>query len=271
MKSLKSLIKYRNQLIKENVDSSELDVINNMIKNKRKSRGMLFENTSATGGASGAASGGSVYSGGTGMVDATTTGMGGVVSPQPSAFPGALNGVDWMSGGGKSGSGDISVPYNPSGKNRIFQKIKKGGHGSMTPKKSRVKGIDIKSFVNKGDSGVKKSKIMKWDDFQKDDINKVTKVKEGRTYDAAKKKDKSDSYDKRGTFNDKIRNIVKSLGHDFKVVGNDLEIHKDGDMVAQVMFRKDYVGVKKVGTKFTDEFGYDELGKIKSKITSILK
>lgn len=271
MRSLKSLTKYRNQLIKEGVDSSELDVINNLIKNKRRRREILLENTSATGGASGAAGGGSVSSMGVGMADATTSGMGGVIPAQPSAFPGALNGTNWMSGGGKSGSGDISIPYNPSGKNRVFQKVKKGGHGSMTPKKSRVKGIDIQSFVNKASADVKKSKIMKWDDFQKDDISKVTKVKEGRTYDAAKKKDKSDNYDKRGTFNDKIRNIVKSLGHDYKIVGNDLEIHKDDKMVAQVMFRKDYVGVKKVGTKFADEFSYDELGKIKSKITSILK
>jgi hypothetical protein len=37
------------------------------------------------------------------------------------------------------------------------------------------------------------------------------------------------------------------------------------------MFRDDYVGIKKLGTKFADEFSYSELGKIKSKINDILK
>jgi hypothetical protein len=37
------------------------------------------------------------------------------------------------------------------------------------------------------------------------------------------------------------------------------------------MFRDDYVGVKKQGVKFTDEFEYTEFGKIKSKLTEIIK
>ena len=39
------------------------------------------------------------------------------------------------------------------------------------------------------------------------------------------------------------------------------------------MFRDDYVGVKKQGVKFTDEFEYTEsgMGKIKSKLTEIIK
>jgi hypothetical protein len=37
------------------------------------------------------------------------------------------------------------------------------------------------------------------------------------------------------------------------------------------MFRDEYVGIKKQGVKFTDEFGYNELGKIKSKLSDIIK
>ena len=37
------------------------------------------------------------------------------------------------------------------------------------------------------------------------------------------------------------------------------------------MLRDDYIGVKKKGAKFTDEFDYTELGKIKSKINDIVK
>jgi hypothetical protein len=37
------------------------------------------------------------------------------------------------------------------------------------------------------------------------------------------------------------------------------------------MFRKDYIGVKKEGNKFPKEFGYDELGKIKSELSDIIK
>jgi hypothetical protein len=56
-----------------------------------------------------------------------------------------------------------------------------------------------------------------------------------------------------------------------KQVGNDLSVNKGEDHIIQIMFRDDYVGIKKSGTKFVDEFNYNELGKIKSEITNILK
>jgi hypothetical protein len=116
------------------------------------------------------------------LSDATSSGMGGVYSSQPSSIPGALNGANWINGGGESGSGDISVPYNPSGSNRIFHKIKSTmgkNHGSSTGKKSRSKKIDLKKLMS-----IKKSKdvsgskrVMSFDDFKsKSLINDVTKV-----------------------------------------------------------------------------------------------
>lgn len=129
----------------------------------------LIENTSATGGP-----GGSVG------------GMGAVVSSQPSGLAGATIGTNWASGGGTIGSGDISVPYNPSGANRMQQKIPVMGsnHGSRTGKKSRENKLDIKAlrdvFARRQDftSGQSKNgekKIMSFDDFKKDDINKIKK------------------------------------------------------------------------------------------------
>jgi hypothetical protein len=158
---------------------SDIEIVKELIKNKEA----LLEDTSATGGPAGAASGGSVGGGGVALANATTAGMGGVVSSQPSAFPGSLNGKSWISGGGTDGSGDISVPYNPSGANRVFHKIagKKKRHSdpNQITKKSRHKAIDMKALrdtlKNKKSSG----KIMNFDNFVKKDITtKVTKVKE---------------------------------------------------------------------------------------------
>jgi hypothetical protein len=68
---------------------------------------------------------------------AVSSGMGAVVSSQPSGFAGTTLGPSWASGGGTEGSGDISVPYNPSGSNRIFQRLK--NHGPRDAKRLRRK------------------------------------------------------------------------------------------------------------------------------------
>jgi hypothetical protein len=95
-------------------------------------------------------------------------------------------GTSWASGGGTVGSGDISVPYNPGGSNRMQQKIPVMGsnHGARTGKKSREKKLDIKAlrdvFARRQDftagqtrSGEKK--VMSFDNFKKDDVNKIKK------------------------------------------------------------------------------------------------
>jgi hypothetical protein len=145
----------------------------------------LNEDTSATGGP--AVSGSAVAaptSGGVALGNTSIAGMGPVQSSQPSAFPGALNGADWINGGGESGSGDIGVPYNPSGANRMFQKIPSPmgkNHGSKTGKKSREKKLDLKHLrdVLKNRPKAGSGKIMNFDNFAKKDITtKVTKIKE---------------------------------------------------------------------------------------------
>lgn len=96
---------------------------------------------------------------------------------------------------------------------------------------------------------------------------------EGKTHEATKKSHskKAGTPDKKEEFRSKIKTHVESQDMKTKEVGNDLEVLCDGEMIAQVMFRNQFVGVKKKGVKFVDEFEYTELGKIKSKITQIIK
>ncbi len=106
-------------------------------------------------------------------------GMGAIVSAQPSSLPGST-----MSPDATCGSGDIGVPYNPGTGAKLMQKIPAMGynHGSRTGKKSRTKKLDLKqlkaNFKAKKDTTTRtgEKRVMSFDDFQKADINKVTKV-----------------------------------------------------------------------------------------------
>jgi hypothetical protein len=107
-----------------------------------------------------------------------------------------------------------------------------------------------------------------------DGMGKPSWLGEGVTEKSVKTKDKHTEVkaDKKDSFRKKVKDLVSSQ-KDCKVkqTGDDFEIHCSDEHIAQVMFRSDYVGVKKVGNKFPKEFGYEELGKIKSEITSIIK
>ena len=88
----------------------------------------------------------------------------------------------------------------------------------------------------------------------------------GKTDKGVKEKDSDVKIER---FQDTIKNFIKS--HDCKVkqVGDDFEIHSDGEHVGQVMFRKDGITVKKQGSKFGKEFDFNELGKVKSEIKKL--
>lgn len=104
-------------------------------------------------------------------------------------------------------------------------------------------------------------------------IKLIDEFNEGKTFQDIKKMHSKKVWDpdKKEDFRKQIKNLVKSQYHETKQIGNDLEVICDGEVVAQVMFRDDYVGVKKTGNKFVDEFEYTELGKIKKKVSDILK
>ena len=90
-------------------------------------------------------------------------------------------------------------------------------------------------------------------------LKKFNELNEGVTMKASKSKD---SDVKKESFRDKIEDFVKSKNCKTKKVGDDFELHVDGEHVAQVMFRDDYIGVKKVGNKFPKEFKYNQLGDV---------
>jgi hypothetical protein len=271
--SIKKLYKLYNKAISENYSEGDLDIILELIN-------QINEETSATGGPSGDMGSSAVGYGSIGVGLKTTVGP--VPSTNPQRSSGNLAGSDWINGGK---SGDIETPFNPSGANRVFQKTPAPmgkGHGARTGKKSRVKPLDLKALrdvlKNKNkqtDMKPRAGKVMNFDDFQKGEVTKVTKVKEGKAYKSSKPDKKIEGVrvtNRKENFRTEVKNLIKSRDDfNFKQVGNDLSIHKDGNHILQVMFRDDYVGVQKVGNKFPKEFEYNELGKIKKEIGDILK
>ena len=97
---------------------------------------------------------------------------------------------------------------------------------------------------------------------------KYLKTFEGVTMKASKSKD---SDVKKESFRKKVEDYIKSKDCKIKQVGDDFEVHCGDDKLAQVMFRDEYIGVKKVGNKFPKEFKYNEFGKLKSEISDIIK
>jgi hypothetical protein len=166
--NLIELYKIKNRMIREGINN--IMMYHDIIKAIQNKENMILEDTSSTGG------------------PAVSGGMGAVVSAQPSGLAGSTIGPNWASSGGSVGSGDISVPYNPSGSNRVFQKIPTPmgkNHGPKTGKKSRVKKLDLKSLRdvfakrqdftdNQGENKGKK-KVLDFNDFLKNDFTTIKK------------------------------------------------------------------------------------------------
>ena len=77
--------------------------------------------------------------------------------------------------------------------------------------------------------------------------------------------------DKKDQLRKSVEDHIKNKECKTKQVGDDFEIHCDGDHVGQVMFRKEGITVKKVGNKFGKKFDFNELGNIKKEINRIIK
>lgn len=179
--SLQNLCEMRGQLTLEGLDT---DLISEIILEKEKNyiQSVLED---GPGGAAAAASIG-IGGGGVAMANASIGGMGAVTSSQPSAYAGSTTEPAFSAGGGKSGSGDISVPYNPGGRKKVFQKMSApltDRRGSNKRRKNKIlRGLkDIfsqKQDFTSGQGGIKKSKVMNFDQFDKENLSKVTKVKQ---------------------------------------------------------------------------------------------
>ncbi len=146
---------------------SDKELLDSILEAISYKENLIKEDTSATGG------------------PAVSGGMGAVVSAQPSGLAGTTIGQDWASGGGTVGSGDIGVPYNPSGSNRTFQTIpgkrKSREHGGKKGKKTRPK-IDLKALKADFDKkqadeegGEKPKKVVNFNDFLKNDFTTIKK------------------------------------------------------------------------------------------------
>lgn len=179
--SLEQLFELRGKMMFEGLN---VDILSDLIS-KREIEYIDSILEDGPGGAAAAASIG-IGGGGVGYASANIGGMGPVSSPQPSVYAGSTTEPAFSMGGGKVGSGDIGVPYNPGGRKKTFQKISaplSDRKGTNKRRKNKIlKGLkDI--FANKQDftanqGGVKKSNIMNFDKFAKDQISKVTKVKQ---------------------------------------------------------------------------------------------
>ena len=161
--NLIELYKIKSRMLKEDIDDS--DFIQSVLEAIEYKENIILEDTSATGG------------------PAVSGGVGAVVSAQPSGLAGATIGQDWASGGGTVGSGDIGVPYNPSGSNRTFQTIpgkrKSREHRSTKSRKTRPK-IDLKALKADFDrkkaeeeGGEKPKKVVNFNDFLKNDFTTI--------------------------------------------------------------------------------------------------
>ena len=177
--SLEELFELRSNLLKKGIEDDRLD---EMISSKERDYiDSILED--GPGGAAAAASIG-IGAGGVGYASAAIAGSGDIRASQPSIYAGSTSGDAYTKGGGSDGSGDMSVPYNPGGRKKVFQKLAapmSDRRGTSKRRKNKIIKNLKNIFANKQDytanqGKVKKSNIMDFDKFSKDQFTKVTKV-----------------------------------------------------------------------------------------------
>jgi hypothetical protein len=168
---LSELFEIRKMLIKADYDTTKIDEAIDVAIN---------EETSATGGPSGAVGGSSFGGGGVALSNASIAGMGQVVNAQPSSYSGVTTEPGYSDGGGTVGSGDINVPYNTGGK-KVHHKVAadkyKDIHGSKSRRKDKLT-ASMKKLKTSQEFTSKPAKVMKFDDYTKDNLMKITRVKQ---------------------------------------------------------------------------------------------
>jgi hypothetical protein len=177
--NLDELYHLRSQMFINNQDTSELNFLIDCGESEYYLS--LFEDTSATGGPAGSA-GAVVGGGGVAYGNAAFGGMGAVTPAQPSNNAGVTSDPAYTAGGAKIGSGDTSVPYN-AGPNKAFQKIPVDNRKGNNKRRKNKMLNNLKSIVSRqdftaGQGSDKPKRLMSFDSFSKDELNKVTKVKQ---------------------------------------------------------------------------------------------
>lgn len=177
--NIEQLYHLRGEMVKSGEDTSEINFLIDCQESEYYLS--LKEDTSATGGPSGAV-GGVVSSGGVAFGNASISGTGAVTAAQPSNNAGVTSDPSFAAGGGTIGSGDIGFPYN-AGPNKAFQKIPVDNRkGSNKRRKNKMlaglkQTIMSRQDFTAGQGDSKPKKLMDFDSFSKGEINKVTKVK----------------------------------------------------------------------------------------------
>lgn len=178
--NLIELYQIKSRLIKESM--TEEPIWFEVLESIKVIEDKIVENTSATGG--------------------PFVGGGGGMSGNPVDLGKTPLGPKWASGS-TNDKGYINVPYNPSGADRMMQRIPVMGkdHGARTGKKSREKRLDIKALrdalAKRKDFERKdgEKKVMSFDNFTKDDFSRIKKeskdnlVLENKITDFAKRYD----------------------------------------------------------------------------------
>lgn len=102
------------------------------------------------------------------------------------------------------------------------------------------------------------------------DLERLVKriINEGSIDKSTKEKDLDVKME---NFRDKVKDFLKSKDCRVKQVGTDFEVHFGGEHVAQVMFRRNGITIKKEGNKFGKEFKFNEMGDIKSELSKMIK
>ena len=181
--NIEELVELRTKMILENQDTSDINIL--ITEKEHEYLYSIFEDTSGTGGPAGAAGAASIGIGGGGVAysNAAIGGMGAVVAAQPSNNTGVTTEPGYSAGGGTTGSGDVSMPYNAGG-TKMFQKVPVDNRkGNNKRRKNKIL-AQLKSAVmsrqdfTKGQGESKPKKLMNFDSFSKDELNKVTHNKQ---------------------------------------------------------------------------------------------
>jgi hypothetical protein len=181
--NLEELYQMRGEMSKYGEDTTEINFLIDCGESEYYLS--LFENTSATGGPAGAAGASSIGIGGGGVAygNASIGGVGDVTPAQPSVNAGVTSDPAYTAGGAKIGSGDVSVPYNAGGGKKMFQKVPTDNRKGDNKRRKNKMIANLRSVVSHqdftaGQGESRPKKLMNFDSFSKEELNKVTKVKQ---------------------------------------------------------------------------------------------
>jgi hypothetical protein len=168
--NIEQLVKLRTNLILEGKDISDINLL--IDRKEAEYINYIFED-GATGGPAGSAGAASIGIGGGGVAfsNASTSGMGDVISSQPSNNTGVTTEPGYTNGGGKTGSGDVSSNLRRKVDNR---------KGTSKRRKNKIlaglkSALSNRQDFTAGQGKDRPKRVMNFDNFTKDQTNVVKK------------------------------------------------------------------------------------------------